>query len=171
MKKYLRNEATLFLLDYEFDIGIEQLMKLSHVVISCKDQQEIQKFYTTCFGFKRSRAIDLGDSKIVFLKNEDVHLELFQADEDRPLPRAVGDGPHYPEVRRVAFRADDVDEISRAMVKDAEVTLGPLQLGDFIKGWKTVWLKDPGGNIVETSQGYSDADSYTETVIPVASGD
>jgi glyoxylase I family protein len=42
------------------------------------------------------------------------------------------------------------------MGNDAVITLGPLSFDDFIPGWKTVWLKDPEGNIVEISQGYQD---------------
>jgi glyoxylase I family protein len=40
------------------------------------------------------------------------------------------------------------------------ITLGViLKVDDFIKGWRTAWLKDPDGNIVEVSQGYKDDDS------------
>jgi len=45
------------------------------------------------------------------------------------------------------------------MGADAQVTLGPLSFDDFIKGWRTVWLKDPNGNIVEVSQGYTDQEN------------
>ena len=30
---------------------------------------------------------------------------------------------------------------------------------DFIPGWRTVWLADPEGNIVEVSQGYTDQEN------------
>ena len=39
---------------------------------------------------------------------------------------------------------------------DAEITLGPLEFDDFIPGWKTAWVRDPEGNIVEISQGFVD---------------
>ena len=29
---------------------------------------------------------------------------------------------------------------------------------DFIPGWRTVWVADPDGNIVEISQGFVDQD-------------
>jgi glyoxylase I family protein len=38
----------------------------------------------------------------------------------------------------------------------AEVTLGPLGFDDFICGWRSVWLRDPDGVIVEISQGFQD---------------
>ena len=43
-----------------------------------------------------------------------------------------------------------------AMGGDATVTLGPLDFGAFIKGWRTVWVADPDGNVVEISQGFTD---------------
>lgn len=132
-------------------------IKFAHVGISCNDQAATEKFYTAYFGFKRSRLVDLGSSKIIFLRNDDdVHLELFRADEERPVPRSVADGPHYAELRHLAFQVDDVDEVLKAMGTEARITLGPVGFDDFIKGWKTVWLKDPDGNIVEVSQGYRD---------------
>jgi glyoxylase I family protein len=42
------------------------------------------------------------------------------------------------------------------MGSDAVITLGPLAFDDFIPGWKTAWVKDPEGNIIEITQGYVD---------------
>ena len=133
-----------------------QTTKFAHVGMSCKDQTATEKFYTTYFGFKRSRVVDMGNSRIIFLKNDNVLLELFQADEERGVPRSAGDGPHYPGLRHLAFEVEDIDRILSEIGNDAEVTLGPLKFDEFIKGWKTVWIKDPDGNIVELSQGYED---------------
>lgn len=36
------------------------------------------------------------------------------------------------------------------------VSLGPLEFDDFIPGWRTVWVTDPDGVVVEVSQGYRD---------------
>lgn len=44
------------------------------------------------------------------------------------------------------------------MKDDALVTLGPLNFDDLIPGWRSVWVADPNGNIVEISQGYVDQD-------------
>ena len=38
------------------------------------------------------------------------------------------------------------------------VSLGPLDFGSFIKGWRSVWLTDPDGLVVEVSEGYRDPD-------------
>jgi glyoxylase I family protein len=129
-----------------------------HFGVTCKNQNLFEAFYTKYFGFKRARTISLGENKeLFFLKDENnFYFEVFPMDEERPVPQAAGDGPHYPGWRHIAFVVDDVDAKLAEMGKDAVVTLGPLAFDNFIKGWKTVWLKDPEGNIVEISQGYKD---------------
>lgn len=135
-------------------------LSFSHVALSCADPAQTEQFYTTYFGFRRARAIPLGEgNEIVFLKNgQSVYLELFRAEGNRPtgLPDPMGDGPHYAGVRHLAFQVVDVDAAIRHLGSAARITLGPLDFSNFIPGWKTVWVKDPDGNIVEISQGYTD---------------
>ncbi len=127
-----------------------------HMAIACQDPQAIEQFYSQYFGFRRARVIPLGDTQIVFLKNGPAYLELFQSKESRPAPRVAGDGPWYPEWRHIAFKVDDVDAKLAEMGPAANVTLGPFSFDDFIPGWRTVWIADPEGNIVEISQGFVD---------------
>jgi glyoxylase I family protein len=54
---------------------------------------------------------------------------------------------------------DDVDAKLEEMGDAAQITFGPYDFDDFIKGWRTVWLSDPDGNIVEISQGYTDQEN------------
>ncbi|GAA4465336.1 hypothetical protein GCM10023189_45790 [Nibrella saemangeumensis] len=134
-------------------------LKFSHIALSCTDPVAIEQFYSTHFGFSRARVIPLGeDNAIVFLKNDqDVYLELFRADAETTSPKVeTGDGPHFSAIRHIAFQVDDVDAKLAEMGDAAVPTLGPLDFSDFIPGWKTVWVKDPDGNIVEISQGYTD---------------
>lgn len=132
-------------------------LAFNHIALSCGDLKRTEAFYSTHFGFRRARAIPLGnDQEIVFLKNGSAYLELFQAEGDRPSPAVSGDGPHYPGLRHIAFKVDDVDATLKAMGDDAKVTLGPMGFDAFIKGWRTVWVSDPDGNIVEISQGFTD---------------
>ncbi len=42
------------------------------------------------------------------------------------------------------------------MGPDARITAGPMSFDDFIPGWRTAWVSDPDGNIIEISQGYVD---------------
>ena len=126
------------------------------MAISCKDPIATEKFYTKYFGFQRSRVAPLGDQQIVFIKLGDMYLELFQAEGDSLEPTATKDGPAYTAWRHLGFQVDNVDVKLAEMGKDAQITLGPLNFDDFIPGWRSVWISDPNGNIVEISQGYVD---------------
>jgi glyoxylase I family protein len=132
------------------------LLKFSQMAISCKDPIATEKFYTKYFGFQRSRVAPLGDRQIVFIKLGDMYLELFQSTGDSPEPPATKDGPVYSAWRHLGFQVDDVDAKLAEMGKDAQITLGPLNFDDFIPGWRSVWIADPNGNVVEISQGYVD---------------
>lgn len=127
-----------------------------HVALTCADQAATEQFYAKHFGFLRTRVLDLGDAQIVFMKRGDFYLELFQASEESPAPTPSADGPNYPGVRHIAFKVDNVDAKLAEMGDEARVTFGPFDFDDFIPGWRTVWVSDPDGNIVEISQGYTD---------------
>ena len=131
----------------------------SHVALNCRDPLATEQFYTRHFGFRRARVIPLGEEQIVFLKAGAVYLELFQAKGEPPSPGFEKDGPAYRGIRHIAFQVDDVDATLKAMGTDAVVTLGPLDFGSFIPGWRTAWVTDPDGTIVEVSQGYTDQDN------------
>jgi len=131
-------------------------LTFSHISLNCKDPIAVERFYTRYFGFKRARVIPLGDEQIVFIKSGSVYLEIFQAKGKGRVQKPGKDGPKYPGWRHIAFMVDDVDAKLAEMGKDAKITLGPLDFSDFIPGWRTVWVADPEGNIVEISQGYTD---------------
>jgi len=97
-----------------------------------------------------------GSDQIVFTKSGNMYLEIFQAKGDSPAGTAQVDGPGYPAWRHIAFQVDDVDAKLAEMGEDAKITQGPMSFDAFIPGWKTVWVMDPNGNIVEISQGYTD---------------
>ena len=134
-------------------------MRWSHVGLNCKDQKTTEEFYTRWFGFDRARVVDLGDSEIVFLRRGEAYLELFPA-ASGPATVAANDGPAEPgTIRHLAFQTDDADAFLAELGDEADVTLGPLDFDDFICGWRTVWVRDPDGVIVEVSQGYEDDDT------------
>ena len=138
------------------------LQIFSQVALTCQDPVTTEKFYTQHFGFKRARVAKLPDGdQIVFIKMGDsaFYLELFQAKEKMPVPPPVNDGPQYPSVRHLAFKVDNVDTKLAEMGEDAKITLGPLNFDDYIPGWRTVWIADPDGRIVEISQGFLDQDN------------
>jgi glyoxylase I family protein len=131
----------------------------SHVALACSDPIATERFYTAHFGFRRARVVPLGNAQIVFLKAGHVYLELFQAREGRPGPAPTGDGPWWPGVRHLAFQVEDVDAQLSAMGTNAVISQGPMNFDAFISGWRSVWVKDPDGNIVEISQGYVDEEN------------
>ena len=129
----------------------------AHVGITCKDPIKVEKFYTKYFGFKRARVIPIGGlEQIVFLKAGGIYLELFPAKAESPIPPPEKDGPQFPGLRHLAFKVDNLDAKLAEMGKDARVTQGPLDFNEVILGWRTVWVADPEGNIIEISQGYED---------------
>jgi glyoxylase I family protein len=133
----------------------------NHVALTCKDPLAVERFYTRHFGFRRARVAPLGDGRqIVFIRSGGIYLELFAADEATPVAAGQGDGPHSPGMRHIAFKVDDLDRTIAAMGEEVRrrITLGPLDFGAFIPGWRAAWLADPEGNIVELSQGYVDQD-------------
>jgi glyoxylase I family protein len=131
-------------------------MKFSHVALNCADVAATIAFYGAHFGFAVSRRLPIGEGKeIVFIRRDDVHLELFPVDVAGDV--AANDGPAIiGTVRHIAFQVENVDATLASMGSDAKITLGPLDFDAFIPGWRTVWLKDPSGHIVEISQGYTD---------------
>jgi glyoxylase I family protein len=134
----------------------------NHIALTCKDPVALERFYTQHFGFRRARVAPLGDGKqIVFIRNSGMYLELFAADEPSPVPAGTADGPHNPGVRHLAFKVDDLDATLSRMGDEVKrrITLGPMDFDAFIPGWRSCWLSDPEGNVVELSQGFIDEDN------------
>lgn len=129
---------------------------IHHISLTCRDPIAVERWYTSHFDFRRARVVPLGDDQIVFLKGPGLYLELFQATEQRPVPPPQGDGYPWPSVRNISFEVDDVDAKVAAMGGDADVAFGPLSFDDFIPGWRSVWLRDPEGDIVQLTQGFVD---------------
>ena len=110
----------------------------SQLAITCKDQDLTEAWYCKHFGFRRARIAVLPDGKkIVFLKMADCAFYTF------------------PGFRHFAFKVSDVDQ-KLAEIEQAEITLGPLNFDDYIPGWRTAWIRDPDGRIIEISQGFQD---------------
>jgi len=132
-------------------------MQFAHIALNCADVSETIAYYSAHFGFEVSRRLPIGGEKeIVFIRRDDMHLELFPTDLESPAIK--DDGPlNIGLIRHFAFQVEDVDATLAAMGDAAKITLGPLNFDAFIPGWRTVWLRDPSGHIVEITQGYKDA--------------
>lgn len=134
-------------------------MEFSHIAFSCRDPLATERFYAKHFGFRRARVYAPGPNQVVVIRSGVLALELFPSTETRPSPRVLGAGPDYPGVRHIAFQVDDLDAKLEEMGSDARVTLGPLDMGQFIPGMRVAWIADPEENIVELNQGYADEDN------------
>jgi glyoxylase I family protein len=132
-------------------------LRWSHVALNCQDQKTTEEFYRRWFGFERARVVSLGDQEIIFLRHGTVYLELFAAPEQSPV-MSERDGPTTPGIaRHLAFQTDDLSAFLEESDGEIPVSLGPLAFDEFIPGWRSVWLTDPDGVIVEVSEGYHDA--------------
>ncbi|MYW67491.1 glyoxalase/bleomycin resistance/dioxygenase family protein [Streptomyces sp. SID8379] len=128
----------------------------AHVGLNCRDQQATEEFYRRFFGFERARVVEADGARVVFLKSGPVYLELFPTLSEPAFPTAK-DGPDHPgTARHLAFQVEDVDAFVAAADGELDVTLGPLAFDEFIPGWRTVWVSDPDGVVVEVSQGFTD---------------
>jgi glyoxylase I family protein len=130
--------------------------EFSHIGLSCKDPLAIERFYSRYFGFRRVRVYAPGPGQVVVIRSGPFALELFPSTEPLPAPRILGAGPDYPGVRHIAFQIADLDAKLAEIGADAQVTLGPLDMSQFIPGMRVAWISDPEGNIVELNQGYVD---------------
>jgi glyoxylase I family protein len=130
----------------------------SHVGLNCQDQRVTEEFYSRWFGFERARVIPVGEQQeIIFLRQGSVYLELFPSPE-APM-QSKADGPPNPGVaRHLAFQTEDLGAFLDRVGDQVPVSLGPLEFDEVIPGWRTIWLTDPDGVIVEVSQGYRDQD-------------
>jgi glyoxylase I family protein len=134
------------------------LQIISQLAITCKDQKVTEDWYCRNFGFRRARVAVLPDGQeIIFIKMADscFYLELFAADGDSPFPDAENDGHTFPGFRHLAFKVEDVDK-KLSEISPLNISLGPLDFDAFIPGWRTAWIKDPDGRIIEVSHGFHD---------------
>lgn len=131
---------------------------LHHVGMSCTDPIALERWYTKHFGFTRARVYAPGEGQVVMIQAKGVYLELFSSTEERPAPKVEGAGPDYSGFRHLAFLVADLDEKLAEMGDDARITLGPLDMSEFIPDMRVAWIADPEGNIVELNQGYIDED-------------
>lgn len=133
-------------------------VRWSHVGLNCYDVDATEGFYRTWFGFERARVVGDGADRIVFLRKAEAYLELFGS-AGGTRGAAAADGPHSPGlIRHLAFQVDDLDAFVERLKDNVTVTLGPLRFDEVIDGWRTIWVSDPDGVVVEVSQGYHDQD-------------
>lgn len=133
------------------------MARFAHTGLTCRNIAATENFYVKYFGFRRARALDIGGgNQIVFIKNENTYLELFQGEGRDPAGTPQNDGHAFPGFRHLAFEVDDVEAFAKTLGDDLKVNLGPLRFDSFIPGWAAIWIRDPDDRVVEIAQGYKD---------------
>ncbi|WP_328537681.1 VOC family protein [Streptomyces sp. NBC_00344] len=140
----------------ETTAGTRAPVRWAHVGLNCRDQKETEDFYTRWFGFERARVVEAEGDRVIFLRSGDAYLELFATEADALVPPEKDGPPNPGTARHLAFQVDDVDVFLGRAEGQLPVTLGPLSFDEFIPGWRTVWVSDPDGVVIEVSQGYTD---------------
>jgi catechol 2,3-dioxygenase-like lactoylglutathione lyase family enzyme len=111
---------------------------LDHVGIYVKDLKRSEVFYEQIFGFRVSRRMKLGKSKITFLDIAGGLLELIQR------PDAPGEAPKG-KWGNIAIKVDDYDAIESKLI-GIGLELREINLSD---GSRIAFFKDPDGHEVE----------------------
>jgi glyoxylase I family protein len=132
---------------------------LHHISLACDDPIAVERFYTKHFGVRRARVVPTSDGQVVFLRGAGTLFELFHAGQSNPLKPAEKDGYPWSGLRNFSVEVDSVDRKIAEMGADAVVTFGPLDFNEFVPGWKSAWLRDPSGSIIQITQGYVDQDN------------
>jgi glyoxylase I family protein len=133
-------------------------LRFGHVGVSARNPLALERFYTKYFGFSRGRVYEPGPNQVVQIKSGPFAIEIFQATQNSPVPPASGAGPEYPGVRHFAFVVSNLDSKLKELGADAKITLGPLDMSQYVPGMRVCWIADPEGNIIELNQGYVDQD-------------
>ena len=128
----------------------------AHIALNCTDPLAIERFYTTYLGFRRTRVYDPGPNQVVMIRSGSMWLELFKTADGDPQGKPAKDGFTFPGYRHMAFLVDDLDAKLAEIGDHTTVSLGPLDMGQYIPGMRVAWITDPEGNIVELNQGYVD---------------
>ena len=61
-------------------------IRFSHIALNCQDPIQIEAFYAKHFGFERTRVYDPGEHEVVMIRLGECYIELFPAQQERPLP-------------------------------------------------------------------------------------
>ncbi|EHA1123697.1 VOC family protein [Vibrio navarrensis] len=131
-------------------------VRLAHIALNCQDPIATERFYSQFFGFERTRVYDPGENQVVMIKLGECYLELFRASEPRPMAPPEKDGYAFTGMRHFCLEVEDLDALLKQLGQAAPLSLGPLDMSQYIAGMQVAWVKDPDGNIVELNQGYRD---------------
>jgi len=123
--------------------GVVFMYPIHHVGIYSSDFNRSEEFYAK-LGFQRTRTMQVGERKFIFLKNGSAGIELFQPrteNDDTPKQGAPG-------FRHVCFLSDDVKGDYERLRDSVEFIKPPFRHEDVL----ITFCLDPDGVEVELLQ-------------------
>lgn len=120
------------------------MAKLSHIGLRVRDLERSREFYESVLGFRHSRTVEMGETRLAFLEAEGTTIELVQKMKI-PYPEGVAASMH------LAFEVADVaSEIQRLQSMNI-----PLEGKDPVafQGGFIFFFKGPDGEVLELCQG------------------
>ncbi|PPA70805.1 VOC family protein [Jeotgalibacillus proteolyticus] len=114
-------------------------MKQHHAGIQVKNLFQSELFYVRNFGFIRETLFRLGSEKIIFLRKDDVRLEIIEDNEF--ISCSCCSHTHF------AWEVEGLDELMAALNEAGlQIEEGPFTLAN---GWKTVFYLGPDQELIE----------------------
>jgi predicted enzyme related to lactoylglutathione lyase len=116
------------------------MMKWHHGGIEVGSLQDSIQFYERMFDLKIEQRFTLNGEKIVFLKNEDVKIELIESKDMSTLSNSV----------HIAWQVDDIEGWMKGLSnKGLFPSEGPYKLKN---GWIAVFYEGLDGEMIELVQ-------------------
>jgi glyoxylase I family protein len=124
---------------------------VQHIAFNCTDLKRQEQFYTSHFGFRRSRVFNAGTpNEFVMLRLGATCLELFTADEPATgCEQPVG-------FKHLAFEVPDIHVAIGKLHADGVETDPIIDCSSVVSGLRVCFFNDPDGNRIELMQGYQD---------------
>jgi methylmalonyl-CoA/ethylmalonyl-CoA epimerase len=133
-------------------------LKAHHIGISVSKLDDSINWYSNILGFKLTWKTEFADiqTKIAFLKNENIEIELFEAFENLPLPKER----FWPNIdlktngtKHIAFEVENIIQLFELFKsKDIDIALSPRESPpkDALFGF----IRDPSGVLIEFIEKY-----------------
>lgn len=120
-------------------------MKFLHVMIRVKDIDKSLKFYQELFDMNLVNEMELEDSKLYFLSDEDGQTQIELTYNFDTPENGYNNGNAFGHF---AFSTKNMDEFGKKMKESGiNFTIEPFVLKDY--DIKIAFLKDPDGNEIE----------------------
>ncbi|MGE5583667.1 MAG: VOC family protein [Bacillota bacterium] len=121
------------------------MIGLEHVGICAKNTVALKEWYVNRFGFKTVYDNKKDNPTFFLLMADESMLEIY------PMETAVNPGANkFQGIRHLAFGTDDIEKEYRKLLADKVEIIEDLKTS--AKGVKTVFFRDPEGNIIHFIQ-------------------